>query len=145
MRKLLIAFTLFLAVLSASGQGLFKPVPSDLFKGDKAPGSSVWLFRPVVQLTGMQFTLVKPVQVSSLSSLGTGISYTHFIEQNGEPYANFGVNGMLLFSQDLAGVEPASMGLALTISALQYVNAGVGYMFGGDFFILTGVSFNFNK
>jgi len=145
MRKLLIAFTLFLAVLSASGQGLFKPVPSDLFKGDKAPGSSVWLFRPVVQLTAMQFTLVKPVQVSSLSSLGTGISYTLFTEQNGEPYANFGVNGMLLFSQDLAGVEPALMGLALTISALQYVNAGVGYMFGGNFFILTGVSFNFNK
>ena len=127
--------------------GFFKPVNKEMFSaplGDRAI-TSTWLFRPVVQLTALQFNLVKPVEVSSLSSLGTGMSYTHFIEQNGEPYADFGVNALVLFTQDIGGVEPAGMGFALTISALQYINVGVGYSLGNkQAFILTGISYNFN-
>ncbi len=126
--------------------GFFKPVNKDLFKADSR-ATSVWLFRPVVSVTAMQFNFVKPeVTVSSLGSLGTGISYSHFIEANGEPYCNYAFNILALFGTDVADVSPVELSLAGTVTAFQYLNFGAGYNFKqGNFFLLTGIQYNFNK
>jgi hypothetical protein len=148
MKKL---FTLSLFLLLAAGasaqsfEGFFKPVPNDIVATSKAMGTNTWLFRPVVALTAMQFNLTNPVEVAALSSLGTGLSLVRFTEQNGEPYAQFGVNALILFSANPGGVELTKLSLAATITALQYVNVGAGYTFADKrFFILTGVTINFN-
>ena len=154
MKKLVFLLALIFISLAGFSQvrqdrfkGFFGPVDKDLFvakEGTRAL-TSVWLFRPIVELTALQFNLTKPVEVASLSSLGTGISYQHFVDVDGEPYSNFGVNGLILFSQDPGGIEPAKLSFAATVSAFQYVNVGVGYSLGiKKFFILTGVTYSFN-
>jgi len=148
MKKLFIFSFILLLAMSAGAQsfeGFFKPVPKDVVATSKAMGTNAWLFRPVVALTAMQFNLTNPIQVEAFSSLGTGLSLVRFTEQNGEPYAQFGVNALILFSENPGGVEVTKVSLAATITALQYVNVGAGYTFADKrFFILTGVTINFN-
>jgi len=146
MRKLLIVVLLLISLAGFGQSKFFGPVDQNMFSsGDKAL-TGTWLVRPAFQFTAMQFILKNPVEVASLSQIGTGVSYAHFIEQNGEPYQNFAVSGLVLFGQDLAGVAPAQLSLAGTITAFQYINVGAGYTFGTkQFFILTGVTYNFNK
>jgi hypothetical protein len=147
MKKIFLVACLLFISLGVFSQGFFKPVSKDLFalKAGETTPTSVWLFRPSVELTAMQFTLTKPVQVESLTSLGAGVSYQHFVEVDGLPYNNFGVNALLLFNQDIGGVEPSSLGVAITVNALQYVNVGAGYSFGvKKFCILTGIVIHFN-
>lgn len=148
MKKLIV----FLALLTTttvlfSQTGFFKGVDNDLFKGGRGL-NSVWLFRPVVELTAMQFTIQNPIQVESLSSLGTGISYQHFVPTSPTdptPYNNFGVNGLVLFTQDPLGVAPAKLAFAVTANVWQYLNVGAGYSLAvKKFFILTGITYNFN-
>jgi hypothetical protein len=151
MKKFLIVFFLTLSVLSfgqSPFRGFFKPVPKSIQTVDgsiKADASNYWLFRPMVTISAMQFTFGDPVMVQSFSSLGTGITYSHFITQNSEPYANFGANLMVLFTQDINALEPAKLSVAGTVSILQYLNFGGGYSFSsGKLFLLTGVQYNFN-
>ena len=126
--------------------GFFRPVDKDMFKADSR-SASVWLFRPVVTITAMQFNFVKPeVTVNSLGSLGTGISYSHFVEANGEPYCNYAFNILALFGTDVADVSPVELSIAGTVTAFQYLNFGAGYNFKErNFFLLTGIQYNFNK
>lgn len=148
MKKLIIIVAILVVSLpiSAQFQGFFKPT-SQILKFDRERAdyaSDVWLFRPTVAVTAMQFWIENPVRVASLSQLGTGISYAHYTDNNGEPYQNFGANLLVMFSQDLAGVEPTKLSLALTGTAFQYVSVGGGYCFGEKkFFILTGVTYSF--
>lgn len=133
--------------LSAQFQGFFKPVPK-LFDARELTADyqpSVWLFRPIVTVTAMSFTLGNPVTVASLSSMGTGLSYQHFIDNSGEAYNNYGFSALVLFSQDVGGVQPAKLCPAVTVSAFQYVNIGIGYSFADKkAFLLTGISYSFN-
>lgn len=145
---ILLAFLMITTIgFSQSFKGYFRPIDDNIFvakTGQKAI-TSVWLFRPVVEVTALQFTLTNPVEVSSLSSLGTGLSYQHFIDNEGVPYNNFGVNGLILFNQDPLGVQPAKLSFAVTVNALQYVNIGAGYSLAvKKFFLLTGITYNFN-
>jgi len=148
MKKLIVILSL--VVLSTTGfsqsfKGFFGPVEKDMFSASDRSVTSVWLFRPVVTLTALQFTLTNPVEVASLNSLGTGISYQHFIERNEEPYNNLGFNALILFNQDPLGIAPANLSFAVTGNFLQYVSAGVGYSLAiKKFFLLTGVTYNFN-
>jgi hypothetical protein len=152
MKKILFVLVLAAFSLCATGQekfkGFFGPVDNELFTakdGQRAP-SSVWLFRPVVSVTAMQFNFEKPTTVTSLSSLGTGISYSHFVEANNEPYCNYAFNLLALFGTEIADVSPLELSLAATVSAFQYINVGAGFNFADKhFFLLTGVQFNFNK
>lgn len=157
MKKLIILFLFISSATFAqtSFKGFFRPIDKSLFKtvqtidgGVKVDrATSLWLVRPVVTLTATRFNLGNPVTVAPLSSLGTGVSYTHFISVNGEPYANYGANLLVLFTQDLidGGVEPAKLSLAGTISFLQYVSVGAGYSFADrKVFLLTGIVYNFN-
>ena len=154
MKKIFLSLVLLAAfALCTTAQDKFKdffgPVDNELFAakdGQRAP-SSIWLFRPVVTLTAMQFNLQKPeVTVSSLSSLGTGLSYSHFVERNNEPYCNYAFNLLALFGTEIADVSPVNLSLAATVSAFQYINVGIGFNFANkNAFLLTGINYNFNK
>jgi hypothetical protein len=149
-----ISMILILVAISVAGfsqkafNGFFKPVDKQLFTNPLNTKAvvSAWLFRPVVTITAMQFTFADPITVTSLSSMGTGISYQHFISQNDVPYNNFGINGLLLFSQDLGDVEPAKLSFAVTGNFFNgYLSIGAGYSLGDKkFFALTGIALHFN-
>ena len=153
MKKLIVSLVFLVITLTAFSQeskfkGFFSPVDKDMFlvkPGQRAPLYVVKV-RPVVSITAMSFSLKKPSTVSSLNSLGTGISISHFVEANGEPYMNYAFNFLALFGTEIADVSPLEISLATTVSAFQYINVGIGYNFVEKYpFILTGVQFNFNK
>jgi len=101
--------------------------------------------RPAVTISAMSITFGEQTTVEPLSSVGTGISYSHFIEQNGEPYQNFSANFLVLFGTELAEVSPLELSIAGSISLYQYLNLGIGYnLMDKKVFLLTGVSINFN-
>lgn len=127
--------------------GFFRPVDKQMFCSplDTRAVTSAWLFRPIITVSAMQFFIEKPVQVTTLSSLGTGLSLAHFIEQNSEPYMNYAFNFLVLFGTEVEDVSPLKLSLAATVTAFQYINVGLGYSFyDSKAFILTGVTFNFN-
>lgn len=163
MKKVVIISMLFLMTIVTMGQskwsGFFKPVTTAnnitfrtamrnrVEEGFEAEGkASVWLFRPVVTLSAVQFTwdvTSKQFNSSAFSSTGMGISYAHYIDVNNAPYNNFGFN--LLVLMNTSDTEnPASVSLAGTVSALKFVSLGAGYDLGRKvFFMLTGVSYSF--
>ena len=84
--------------------------------------------------------------VKSFNSMGTGISYNHYIDRDGLPYSNYGFNLLMLFSYDPGAEAAANLQIAGTVTAFQLVNVGVGYSPQlKKPFILTGVTFTFNK
>src|SRR3972149_538730 len=99
MKKLFLTFVFLTFVFAGYSQngpwnGFFKPVNRFIYLPVKTidrdvkvdETTSFWLFRPIVQISAMQFLIEKPVKVTTLSSIGTGISYSHFINSNGQPY-----------------------------------------------------------
>ena len=130
---------------------LFKPVPMDLFSSDQyglksLENASVWMLRPSIQVTAVQLVWnkeTKSFDSSPLSSIGAGVSYQHYIEANGQPFNNFGLNAFLLLGTDISQVSPASLGIATTVN-YSIVNAGIGYNFANKApFILTGVTLKY--
>ncbi|OPZ49401.1 MAG: hypothetical protein BWY95_00058 [Bacteroidetes bacterium ADurb.BinA104] len=147
-KTLLIVALLGIIAISSSAQGkwenFFGRVPEVVPTNDRGVNVQ-WLFRPVVQVSAMQFTFSDQVLVAPLSSLGTGLTIGHFTEQNGEPYMDYAFSAIVLFGTDIGEVSPAEISLAGTIQLWQYVSFGGGYNLSSKkFFILTGVAFNFN-
>jgi len=123
--------------------GFFKPVPSEVVKNER--GVSTWIFRPVVSISAMQITLDNPTTVQSLNSLGTGLSYAHFTDNEGVPYQNIAVNALILFGTKVTDVSPLELSLAVTGTFWQYLSIGGGYNFTNNkIFLLTGISYSFN-
>ena len=162
MKKLIFLFALLCVTLASVGQsrwdGFFKPVPKDMFSTNRAV-SSQWLFRPTVTVTSLTFKIKQTdgkfdgIQSAFLSKAGAGLTFAHYIEVDGLPYNNFSVNGILLLpTSNALGVvteENSSVALAVTVSALQYINVGLGYdiikgvPIAQNFFLLTGVQLTF--
>jgi hypothetical protein len=156
MRKIVTLITVMLVTIGVYGQrfdGFFRPVTLDkvvALDGDKA-GTSAWLFRPAVTVVATVFSLgydengvFDGVQASYLSKTGIALSFAHYIDNEGEAFNNYSVNGMLLLPTD------GSTNAALAVTASAYrVNAGVGYNilkdspFKKNIFFLTGVQFTF--
>ena len=153
MKRLLLFIAVLFVAFNLAAQskwdGFFKPVPKDMLHTKAV--SSQWLFRPTVALTATTFKLniidgkFSGFQSSFLSKAGMGLSYAHYIEVEGLPYNNFSVNGLVL----LPTGESASVALAATVTALKYVNVGIGYdiikgvPIAQNFFVLTGVTLTF--
>ena len=155
MKKIILSMVFVFVMISCYSQdnpfkGFFGPVEKSLYTvRDMNTGREIipnfWLFRPLVSLSAMQFMLKSPVQVSSFSSFGTGISYSHFTQKNGEPYNDFGLNALILFTENIGSIEPVKLSFAITVTALQYINVGLGYSTGEkSLFIMTAISYNFN-
>jgi hypothetical protein len=157
--KASMVLVLFFAIgIGASAQskwdGFFKPVTNETLQkvqGDKAmPGT--FLFRPSVTLVATEFRLgygedgsFDGLNSSYLSKTGIGISYAHYIDSQGEPFNDYSINGMLMFPTE----GQTNLGVALTVSALRYINVGFGYdiikgvPFKQNIFFLTGVQYTF--
>jgi hypothetical protein len=142
------------ATAQSKFKGFFKPVQDDIFEVPRSMGAmtvnpaqpGTWLFRPTVSITAMQLTLQKTVIVNSFQSLGTGLSYNHYINQNGLPYSDYGFNLLILYNYDLGGSTPVNISFASTVTAFEIVNVGIGYSPQLKCaFILTGISYSFNK
>ena len=154
MKKLLTTIAMLLFAVNVFGQGgFFAPVSKNLFEMDRILGRNLeadyvatkWLMRPVFNITAMRFDLIDPVQVTSLNSFGTGISYQRFVQNEGEPYMNLGVNLLILFSEAIGEVEPVKLSFAGTVTLWQHISVGAGYSVAGkNMFLLTGVVFSFN-
>lgn len=142
---LMVLLAIGIASYSQSRWGnFFGRVPEITQTNDRGVASQ-WLFRPVVQVSAMQFTFADQVLVAPLSSLGTGLTIGLFTEQNGEPYMNYAFSLLVLFGADLGEISPLQTSLAGTIQLWQYVSFGAGYNLSDKkFFLLTGVAFNFN-
>ena len=140
MKKLLFLIVFFAAVLTATAQGpfsyFFKPVPTST---DREPVNE-WYFKPTAQLTAVQFTYDKTEKMfksSSFSSAGVGVGFKHYIEVDGEMVNNYGVNALLIL--DASQSSTGSVGAAITVEALRFVNIGPGFSFKDkQFFILVG-------
>lgn len=141
--------TVLIIVLTSNlaySQGFFRPVPKSLdYSVNKRGINDTWLIRPTVQLTAMQIMFGETTEVKSLSQVGTGISYAHFIDQNGLPYQNFSADLIVLYGTEFTDVAPLKLSLALSVTAWQYLSFGGGYSFSDKkFFLLTGITYRFN-
>lgn len=149
MKKLIVLLLFVSLTLASYSQGLFKPVPQDLFtSGDhalKATGaSSVFIPRISAGLIANQFSYnstTKELDLSSFSKVGLGLSVAHFIPIDELPYNNYSINAFIFFPTQ----QPENgLSIALTISTLKYINIGAGYDFGVKrVFALTGVTYTF--
>jgi hypothetical protein len=151
LKTILLIFMLSCFGIAANAQGFFKPVTPAIFKSTEkslfaSENQSAWLLRPSVQITAVQLTWnkeTKSFDSSPLSSAGAGVSYQHYINVNGNPFNNWGVNLLALLGTDLSKITPASLGFAATVN-VSIVNAGIGYNLGNKLpFILTGVVLKF--
>lgn len=132
--------------------GFFKPVDKNLLSISTRKGvesQTVWLFRPTVEVSAMQFLPSKTpgvvFEVATFQSAGMGLSYQHYVNVNDVPYNNYGLNLLLLFDQIPRETTSVNLSLAGTVNALQFLNFGVGYNFGmNKIFLLTGLTYNFN-
>jgi hypothetical protein len=156
---MLLSFALFVQAQSPF-KGFFKPVPP-LFeqKYSFAQGtytatpidSSVFLFRPVFTASALMLTHSsepgKVFDVSSFQNFGTGISYQHFIDNNGTAFCNYAINGLVLFSAIPAQSTSIDLSGAVTVGIFNnIVSLGIGYNFGQKQpFGLIGLSYSFNK
>jgi hypothetical protein len=138
--------------LSAQGKfkGFFKPVDNKLLVKTQAimmptTATTTWLFRPAVQVSAMQIYRNKDTKIwetATFKSAGIGLSFQHFIQSNGETVSNYGVTGLILF--DASDVR-TTVSPAITFSALQFFNAGVGYNSSlNRVFGLIGITYSFN-
>ena len=150
MKKLILFLVFAFIVIAGYSQAFFKPVTKDVFVFDKdmkAINPSVWLFRPAVSITAVQFTYDKATKVwnsNAFSSAGLGVGYQHYIDVNGEPYNNFGFNVLMLFNYLPEQTAETGFSFAGTVSALKFIEAGAGYNVQlKSFFILTGIKYNF--
>jgi hypothetical protein len=146
MRKLITILFLAAFTLSVSGQGPFRPVPSNLLTtADKSLkvglSPSAWLFRLSAGVMATQWQIEnKQIVQSTFNKVGIGGSYAHFIQAEGLPYNDFSVNGFVFFPTD----GGAKLTLAATVSALKYINVGLCYDFGTKKpGLLTGLSYTF--
>jgi len=151
MKKLIVLLLLAGLFATASAQikrvSLFQPVPSNLFDQDNIglkalKNGSVFIPRISAGVIANQFTYnkdTKQIDMTSFSKVGLGLSYAHFIPLNDEAYNNYSFNAFVFFPVDESGLS-----LALTVSALQYINIGLGYDLGNkQVFGLTGITYTF--
>lgn len=152
-------FIVILASLCGAGisqsawDGFFRPMSAQQFdkavaqRGVKSINPKVWAFRPAVSISAMKLMYdkeLKQVNSSSFTSLGIGLGYQHYVNVDGLPYNNFGFNLLMLYTAIPTETTKSGISLAGTVSALKFIDIGVGYDF--DFkqvFGLMGIKYNF--
>jgi len=155
MRKFIVLL-FFVAIATTSfaqnpWKGFWKPVSSDkVFTTSLQTGLGTfdWKFRPTVTVVAQKYTFTgddRVIDVSTLNSAGVGLSIEHFIDIDGVPYNNFGVTAALLINHDINQPVAISPCPFVGVTALQYLNAGIGYDIGAKkLFMALGVSYSFN-
>ena len=155
MRKLIVL--LFFVGLTLTGysqskfDGFFQPVTKGKFvvkTKAMTPGSeNLWLFRPAVSVSAIKLTHDKDTKQwtsSSFTSAGFGLGFQHYIDNGETIYNNFGFNLLMLYTAVPTETTETGISLAGTISALKFLDFGVGYDFDlKQVFGLMGIKYNF--
>jgi hypothetical protein len=152
MKRLLLFVAVIFVTASIASAQFFRPVPKDLFSGDRAVKSE-FLLRPAVNVASNLFkwdNTLKKVYNMSFARIGMGVSYAHYIEVEGEPYNNFSINLLALMP---TGTEISYMSFGVTFAALDVfglsISAGPLYDFNKErpfienIGLMTGVQMTF--
>jgi len=153
--------------LTASAQptfkGFFKPVKQteffSSFKGTAAESTGngvLWTFRPHVEVTsGMAIynpdPEVKHYEGKTFSGTGVGISLSKYVESDGSPFNNFGINAMAYFNWSVNDVSQTRLCPALSVTFMKWFSLGAGYLTGPSegrtwsqrIMPMTGLQYNF--
>jgi len=149
MRKLLIILFACISVIGYS-QGLFRPVPSNLFpkslNGLKAPKNE-FKFVPRLNVGVMGTSYGKNDQnvmtVTPLSALGFGFGLLRYKDVEGVPFNDIGINLMYLQNTQTPGSGIGLYGLYNT-GPIGLFNLGSHYDFSvKKFFIDVGLTFHY--
>jgi len=160
MKKLLILMAFVAITISGFSQGpwrgFLRPVTHQQFVNrlnatcplnTSVEPSSLWYFRPAIEISATQLTYdrtSKEWSSSSLTSAGLGLGYQHYIDNNGTPYNNYGFNLLMLLGAVPTETTSASVSFAGTVSAFRLINVGGGYnVTTKNPFILLAVTYNF--
>ncbi len=131
--------------------GFWRPVTVEDLSTSARAMAGTWKIRPTATLVATSYKIKFDEQgeydgftSEYLSSTGIGISYAHYIVSEGKAISNYSLNALLLLGTS-GGTD---LSVAVTASALKFVNAGIGYGLGeGSFkqniFFLSGVSLVF--
>ena len=148
MKKLLIALFFVVITVTITAQGLFKPVPKNLFSGERdlKATNSAWLMRLNAGVVGTSYAKNKETgtfEVLPLNALGFGISYLHYKDVEGLPFNDFGFNALLLQNTQTPGMGVGVYGTYNT-GPIGLLNVGGHYDFISNRFMLdTGLTFHF--
>ena len=126
MRRLFVT-VIFIAVTIVSQGQFLRPVSKTLFSeitvDSKAKGNSIWMLRPAITLTAVQWNYKDgSFNANAFQSMGAGVGWQHFKPTSATdptPFNDWGVNGMVLLGTDIS--------IAATVSGLGIINIGVLY------------------
>lgn len=144
MKKLLLLISFLFILTGLEAQKFFQPIPKDMFSAEltadrTVKGTSVWLPRPAINLTAIQWNYDKATKsfyATVFTSIGLGAGIMHYIDTPDGPFNNYGINAMLLLGENISG--------ALTFSGLGILNLGVCYNITiKQFGLLTGIQLKF--
>jgi hypothetical protein len=136
----------FMFSFNSSAQGFFGPksaiqihqnLKSTL--GETVSPSYVWKFRPAVFVTADAIKVSGGIAVTQpLSSIGTGISYSKFIDNQGLPYEQVSISGLVMTNINLNGTALTTIGGGVIVGAFNgIVNLGGAYI-GKQVYVLLG-------
>jgi hypothetical protein len=147
MKKIILLFSIISIAVGVNAQvnpwsGFFTPVKKvypkveqekflkSNFDTQTSNDSTVWLFRPIANVTALAISFNGGAAVTSpLSAIGTGISYAKFIPVNGQPYSQVAVNALILTNISLSSNQLTAIGGALTVSVWNNLfGIGIGYI-----------------
>jgi hypothetical protein len=139
MKKLIVSLLLISLSVITFSQGVFRPVPADLFKAnDKAlnlkAGTTthviLWRFDATVVAQEVIFGPGKEVTSKTLSAVGPGFGAQWYVPKSDTdptPYNIFGISGAILLGTNIYQPELESIKIAVLANAFQFFTAGVAY------------------
>lgn len=141
MKKLIILAVVLSFSLMANAQNKFEHFFGNVPKftteeGDRAINSK-WLPRPMFSLTTIQLPIGHEARF--VNAIGTGFSWSHFQNKEGEPYQDFAVTFYIMVgkAEPITSVVKKSTGeentteisVAAGITGWEFINVGAGYNF----------------
>ena len=151
MKKLIVLLFFIGICATGNSQGLFKPVPKDLFSSGKialevGEKPSAWILRLNTGVIGTSYGRnkeTKEMEMIPLDAIGFGIAYLHYKDADGIPFNDFGFNALLLQNTQIPGMGLGIYGTYNT-GAIGLLNLGTHYDFPTKRFLLdTGLTFHF--
>lgn len=133
MKKLILILFVACMTIAVSAQGLFKPVPKNLFTSEKAIKAGetnralIWRFDATVSIAEMNYNKVtKQLMTSAFSAVGPAIGLQNYVPgADGLPYNNWGVSAAVLLGTSIYEPDLSSIKIALQANILQYLKFGI--------------------
>lgn len=151
MKRLILILIIGAFTVSVRSQGLFKPVPDNLFAKDlnsvkQIKSTFKFIPRLNVGVMGTSYGKnpdTKLMEVVPLAAVGFGIGLLRYKEVDGVPFNDIGINLMYLQNTQVPGSGVGIYGTYNT-GPIGLLNLGTHYDFGvGRLFIDTGLTFHF--